>query len=115
MADQKKGSDKEKDFAFSEVVKKVVSIGVGAAFMTEDAVRSVLNDLPIPKDIVTGLIQNAKSAKADFAEGIQEELRSYLKKVDAKRLVRDIVDHYDIEVNATFKFKKKDDSPSVDE
>lgn len=106
MSDDKKQSDKES--ALSDVIKKVVSIGVGAAFMTEDAVRGVLSDLPLPKDIVTGLINNAKSAKDDFSTSVREELRSYLKKVDARRLARDIVERYDIEVNATFKFKKKE-------
>ena len=106
MTDNKKNPDK--DSPLGDVIKKVVSIGVGAAFMTEDAVRGVLSDLPLPKDIVTGLISNAKSAKDDFSNSVREELRSYLKKVDARRLARDIVERYDIEVNATFKFKKKD-------
>ncbi len=105
-ADNKK-SDKES--SIGDVIKKVVSIGVGAAFMTEDAVRGILHDLPLPKDIVTGLVQNAKTAKDDFSNSVREELRSYLMKIDPQTLVQDVVDKYDIEVNATFKFKLKED------
>lgn len=105
----------DKDTRLSDVVKKVVSIGVGAAFMTEDAVRTVLKDLPLPKDVVNGLIQNAKGAKEDFSTAIQQELRRYLSKVDPYRLMDDFADRYDVEVNATFKFKKKKDRQTPSE
>lgn len=103
MADK---SDK-KDSAIEGMIKKVVSVGVGAAFMTEESVKKILEDLPLPKDIVSGLVQNAKGAKEDFTNGIREELRNYLSKVDASKITMDILDRYDVEVEAKFKFKKK--------
>ena len=101
-------SKKEDKEGLADVVKKVISIGVGAAFMTEEAVRSVVKDLPLPKEIVTGLIDNAKGARTDFTAGIQEEVRKHLSKVDPRQMAEDILDNYDIEVKATFSFKKKD-------
>ncbi len=90
------------------IIKKVVSVGIGAAFMTEESVKKILEDLPLPKEILTGLVQNAKGAKEDFTNGIREELRNYLSKVDASKIATDILDKYDVEVEAKFKFKKKD-------
>lgn len=100
---------KDKDSGLGDVIKKVVSIGVGAAFMTEDTVKNLLNDLPLPKDIVNGLVQNAKSAKEDFAQSVREEISQHMSKVDPKKLMEDIIQDYDIEVNAKFSFKKKSD------
>jgi polyhydroxyalkanoate synthesis regulator phasin len=101
-------SEKEnKNSPIEGIIKKVVSVGVGAAFMTEESVKKILEDLPLPKDIVTGLVQNAKGAKEDFTNGIREELRNYLTKVDASKIATDILDRYDVEVEAKFKFKKK--------
>lgn len=97
----------KKDSSIGDIIKKVVSVGVGAAFMTEESVKKILEDLPLPKDIVSGLIQNAKGAKEDFTNGIREELRTYLSKVDASKIVTDVLDKYDVEVEAKFKFKKK--------
>ena len=108
MSDQ----DDKKDSHWGEAIKKVVSIGVGAAFMTEEAVKSALSDLPLPKDIVTGLIQNAKVAKEDFTTSMREELKSKLDKVDPQHIVEELVDNYDIEVSAKFSFKKKDKEKS---
>jgi polyhydroxyalkanoate synthesis regulator phasin len=104
-------TDKDKDRRDSpigDILKKVVSVGVGAAFMTEESVKKILDDLPLPKDIITGLVQNAKGAKEDFTSSIREELRSYLSKVDASKIISDLLDHYDVEVEAKFKFKKKE-------
>ncbi|MAC41253.1 MAG: hypothetical protein CMJ05_05630, partial [Pelagibacterales bacterium] len=81
---------------------------VGAAFMTEDSVKNLLSDLPLPKDIVNGLLQNAKGAKEDFLTLLREEVSSNLSKVDPKHVMEEVLENYDIEVNAKFSFKKKD-------
>lgn len=101
---------KEKENLISDAVKKVVSLGVGAAFLTEDVIKTALNDIPLSKDIINGLVQNAKNAKEDFIESVREELKEHLSKVEPKALLEEIVQDYDIEVNATFKFKKKENS-----
>lgn len=103
----------EKEKGLSDIIKRIVSVGVGSAFMTEEAVRNILSDLPLPKDIVTGLVQNAKQAKTDFLETISDEVKDQLSKVDPARLLDDLVDRYDIEVKATFKFKKKPETTDV--
>ncbi len=100
-------SSEKKNEGLSDIIKRVVSIGVGGAFMTEEAVRKILDDLPLPKDIVTGLIANAKNAKGEFVDGIREEVRSYLSKVDPEQLVDRVLQKYDIEVEARFKFSPK--------
>ena len=103
-------SEKEnKNSPLDGIIKKVVSVGVGAAFMTEESVKKILEDLPLPKEILSGLVQNAKGAKEDFTNGIREELRNYLAKVDASKIAMDILDRYDVEVEAKFKFKKKNE------
>jgi len=78
--------------------------------MTEESVKKILEDLPLPKDIISGLVQNAKGAKEDFTNGIRAELRDYLSKVDASKIASDLLDKYDVEVEAKFKFKRKSEA-----
>ncbi|EQC46453.1 hypothetical protein M899_1966 [Bacteriovorax sp. BSW11_IV] len=104
--------DNKKDSGISDVIKKVVSIGIGAAFMTEESVKGILADLPLPKDIINGLTQNAKTAKEDFSKSIREELSKQMSKVDPSKLVEDLIDKYDIQVEAKFKFTKKNPKDS---
>lgn len=97
----------EKESKLTDVIKKVVSVGVGAAFMTEESVKNILSDLPLPKDIISGLIQNAKGVKEDFVKGVQAELKEHLSKVNVTKLVDEVVEKYDFDVHATISFKKK--------
>ena len=96
-----------KDSSLSDVIKKVVSVGVGAAFMTEESVKNLLHDLPLPKDIINGLYSNAKGAKEEFIESVRDELANHMERVDPKKLLEEVLDNYDVEVNAKFSFKKK--------
>lgn len=105
-------SESKKESGLSDVIKKVVSIGVGAAFMTEESVKNILADLPLPKDIITGLVQNAKGVKEDFVSQIREELSGYLAKVDVHQVIDEILSKYDVEVKASLSFKKKEDGSS---
>jgi hypothetical protein len=99
--------DREKDGKVEGILKKVLSTGVTAAFMTEEGVRSLLKDMPLPKDIVSGLVENAKNTKSEFISGVKNELKSYLDKIDLSKEIDKIADKYDFEVKATISLKRK--------
>lgn len=105
MSDQDKNNDVK---GLGDIIKRVVSVGVGAAFMTEESVKNLLGDLPIPKDVIAGLVTNAKGAKEEFTKSLREEFRKYLTKLDTEKLIDYILQNYDVDVNANFTFKKKD-------
>lgn len=99
--------NKDKDGKLGDLIKKVVTTGVSAAFMTEESVRAILKDVPLPKDIVGGLLDNAKNTKTEFVQSVKNELKSYLDKIDLTREIDKIVEKYDFEVKATISLKKK--------
>jgi hypothetical protein len=99
--------DKERDGKLGDLFKKVLTTGVTAAFMTEEGVRNVLKDLPIPKDIVGGLVENAKNTKTEFVNSVKNELKSYLDKINISDEIDKIVEKYDFEIKATISLKKK--------
>ena len=114
MDEDNNGRKKDKESGIADVIKKVVSIGVGAAFMTEDAVKNSLGDLPLPKDIVSGLVQNAKGAKKEFSDGVRKEFREYLSKLDLTKLVSNALENYDFNIQATVTLKKKNGDTKSD-
>ena len=91
----------------SDIFKKVVNTGISAAFMTEDTVKGIINDLPLPKEIVNGLLQNAKTTKDEFISSVKSELKEYLNKVDVSKEIDRVIENYDIEVTAKFKLTPK--------
>ena len=100
--------EEEKDSKnISDLLKKVVHTGISAAFMTEDAVKNIVGDLPLPKDVVNGLVQNAKNSKDEFIKSAKSELKSYLNRIDLQKEIDRILEENDLEVKATIRFKKK--------
>lgn len=91
----------------ADILKKIIATGAGAAFMSEEAIKSILTDLPLPKDIVNGLVQNAKSAKEEFIKGVHEEISKQLSRVDPSHIVNEVLSNYDIDVKAKISFKPK--------
>jgi hypothetical protein len=99
--------EKEKDGKLGDLFKKVLTTGVTAAFMTEEGVRAVLKDLPLPKDMVGSLVENAKTTKTEFVASVKNELKTYLDKIDLAKEIDKIAEKYDFEVKATISLKKK--------
>jgi hypothetical protein len=104
----------DKDVKISDIFKKVVNTSVNAAFMGEETIKNILNDLPLPKDIANGLVQNAKTSKDEFIKSIKKEFKTYLNNIDISKEVDRILDNYDIDVNANITFKKKKKPASDD-
>jgi hypothetical protein len=104
-----------KDGKIGDLLKKVLTTGVTAAFMTEESVRALLKDVPLPKDIVGGLVENAKNTKTEFVSSVKNELKTYLDKIDLSREIDKIVEKYDFEIKATISLKKKKKSKNEEE
>lgn len=105
MSDEKESNRESK--GLSDILKKVVTTGMGAAFMTEEAVKDLLQGLPLPKEMVQGLLANAKSSKDEFIKSVKSELKQYLDRIDLSKEIDRILDDYDMEINAKIKFKKR--------
>lgn len=107
--------NRDKDGKIGDILKKVLTTGVTAAFMTEESVRALLKDVPLPKDIVGGLVENAKNTKTEFVHSVKNELKSYLDKIDLSKEIDKIAEKYDFEVKATISLKRKKKADGEDE
>lgn len=97
----------------TDIFKKVVNTGISAAFMTEDAVKGLIQDLPLPKEMITGLLQNAKNTRDDFITSVKNELKSYLDRIDISKEIDRVLENYDLEINANIKFNRKKKSTAA--
>jgi len=88
-------SDKDKDnkATLGEIFRTVVSTGVTAASMGEEAVK--------------GMVENAKSAKTEILGQVKGEIKGWLEKIDLSKEIDRVLRDYDVEVNGKISFKKK--------
>ena len=99
--------DKDVNAGIINIFRKVITTGIGAAFMNEEGVKELINGLPLPKDIVNGLLQNAKNSKDEFILSLKSELKSYLSTVDVSEEIEKIVENYDFEISAKISLTPK--------
>lgn len=92
----------------TDFVKKVLTVGVGAVFLTEESLRSVIGDLKLPKELLGGLLDSAQKTKSEFFQGLSQELVSQiLNRVDPKELIEETLKNYEVKVTVKFEPKEK--------
>jgi len=97
----------EKENRLTDLLKKVASVGISSALLTEEGVKSLLQDLPLPKELIQGLVNNAKGAKEDFVNSVRTELAKYFNDAKASEIIEEILSRNDLEINATVRLKPK--------
>jgi len=111
-----KGRDRDKDTddlsdenipKWGEVLRKVMSVGLGAAFMTEESVRSALGGLNLPKEVIGSILQGANKSKEDFLNKVGNETIKLLSKIDFVKEASRFVEEHKFKINAEIEVVKK--------
>jgi hypothetical protein len=91
---------------WSEMIKRVVSVGLGAAFMTEESIRTYLGEMP--KEVVSNMIQNANKSKEELLNRVSNEVIRLIHKIDFVKEASRFVEEHKFKVTAEIDVVKKD-------
>jgi hypothetical protein len=83
-----------------EVVKKIFSVGVGAAFLTEESIRSYVQDLKLPKDALNFILQSANKGKEEVVARVSKEIGGLLSHVDIVKEVSRFAENHKFKISA---------------
>ena len=107
-----KKSDTEN--GLGDILKKLSALKNSSSIVSEENIKALLKDLPMAKDIVQNVFDNAKGAKGEVSKLLQDEFRKYLGKVEVEKIVDYLAENYDIDAKLSFKKKKnKNDKPDT--
>jgi hypothetical protein len=101
MANEESGSKS------SELLKKLISAGVGAAFMTEENIRHYLSELKLPKDMLNVLLQGAQKSKEDLMNRVGNEVIKIVQKIDFVKEASRFVEEHKFRITAEIDVVKK--------
>ena len=93
---------------WADVLKKVVGVSLGAAFMTEEHVRSYLGDFKIPKDVMQTLLQGASKSKEELMNRVGNEVVKIISKIDFVKEASRFVEEHKFRISAEIDVIKKD-------
>ena len=93
---------------FGEALKKVFTAGVGAAFMTEENIRTYLAELKLPKEFLNVLLQQANRSKEDLVQRVGKEIMQVLHKIDFAKEFSKFAETHKFRITADIEILRKD-------
>ncbi len=104
MANDKEDKDKH---GLGEALKKVFSVGVSAAFMTEEGIRKYLADLKLPKEILEALLAGANRSKDEITNRVAKEINGIISKIDWVQELSKFAETHKFKIKAEIEIEKK--------
>lgn len=92
-----------------EMVKKAVAAGVGAVFTTEESVRRLAKEMPMPKEMAGYLVNTASSTKDELFRVVAREIREFLSSVNLSEEVAKMLTTLSFEIKTEIRFIPNDE------
>lgn len=111
MSKDKKDEDKSSSLIgdkLSETVKKLFTVGVTAAFMTEESIKSYLAELKLPKEILNLVIQGAQKSKDEVTQRVGKEVVGIIQKIDFVKEASKFAESHKFKITAEIEVIKKE-------
>jgi hypothetical protein len=94
----------------AEFAKKILTVGVGAIFLTEESLRSLVAEFKLPKEFLTGILDSANKNKREFLQTLSDEFsKRVLSKVDPKEFLTEFFQNNEIDMHIKVKFSPKNE------
>ena len=91
----------------TDVLRKVMSVGLGAAFMTEESVRGALGGLNVPKDVLNTVLSQANRGKEEMLNRIGNETIKLISRIDFVKEASRFVEEHKFRISAEIDIVKK--------
>ena len=101
------------DSFMPDIVKKALLVSIGGAALTEEAIRKILGDLKVSKEIVSAIILQSNKVKDEIVRIISKELRSIITKANIDQEIRKLMQDVKINIQMEIDFKSKKTGESL--
>lgn len=95
--------------SMSDTIRKIVTTGVSAAFLTEEAIRSRVSEMKLPKETLNLLLQGATKSKEQLMNRISDEVVGIISKIDFVKEASRFVEEHKFRVTAEIEVLKRDE------
>ena len=88
--------------------KKLMTVGVGTFFLTEEALRTLVTEFKFPKEIMGTVLDSAKSARKEFMQNVVSEMMGKISgKMDPAAVIAEFLKKNDVTFEVKIKVKEK--------
>ena len=88
--------------------KKLMTVGVGTFFLSEEALKTLVTEFKLPKDIVMTVLDGAKNVRKEFMQNVVTEMMGKIQdRVDPGVILADFLKKNDVTFEIKLKVKEK--------
>lgn len=103
---------KERGFAskmIGDLARRAITTGIGAVFMSEEALRGQLSDLKLPKEAMHAVAAQADKTKREIVAAIARETREFLSKLEVDKVLARALVGTTVEIQTRIRVLPKED------
>ncbi len=104
----------EKDTLVAELFRKALNKGGEVVDSTEDSLRRLISELPLPKEVIERITTRLDDYKADVLRLVKDELREFLDRIDIGFELQKILTSLSLEVSTEIRFVPNERSVKPD-
>ncbi len=94
----------------AEMIRRALTVGIGAIFLTEESLRSLMSEFKLPKEILSGLLESAGKTRKEFLDRFSQDLLTrVMDRVEPEELMRKILDDYEFKFDVRVTLNRKQD------
>lgn len=96
----------------ADLVKKILTVGVGTIFLTEESLRGLVGEFKLPKEILNGIMDSAAKTKNEFFRMLSQDVLSrVVDRVDPTALLQEFLSRNEIEFTVRINVHPKRTAP----
>ncbi|MCC7441110.1 MAG: hypothetical protein IT285_05740 [Bdellovibrionales bacterium] len=97
-------SQDDSGFKPADLVRRILTIGVGAVFLTEESIKALVKQYKIPAELIGGLMESANRTKSEFLRDLSDKMTDqFMQKVDVRALAKEILEDHEMEITVKFR------------
>ena len=98
-----------------ELLKRAVELGVEKATDAPEAIRHLVADMRLPKEVATYLLSQVEETKNGALRVVAKETREFLEHTNLAHELQKMLTTLQFEINTTIRFRPADHKPSEEE
>ncbi len=94
----------------ADLMKKVLTVGVGAVFLTEESLRAMVSEWKLPKEVIGAILESSRKTKNEFMQSLSQDVFSKIvDKVDPLALLTEFLTRNEVELHVKVGIKPRKD------
>lgn len=110
------GGERERGFTaklIGDLARRALTTGIGAVFMSEDALRGSLSEMKLPKEAMQYVVGQADRTKKEIVNAIARETREFLSRLEVDKVLARALVGTTIEIQTRIRVLPKGDGMSA--